>query len=380
MAGVILDKLIKNFGSAKAPIHAVNNVSLEVRDREFMVVVGPSGCGKTTLLRLIAGLEQPDSGGISIDGRLVNDVLPKDRDIAMVFQNYALYPHMKVYENMAFALKLQGVSREEIEDSVASVARILGISDLLDRKPGSLSGGEQQRVALGRAIVRNPKVFLFDEPLSNLDARLRVSMRTEIAKLHDRLQTTMIYVTHDQVEAMTMGERICVMNEGEIMQVDEPLAIYHHPVNMFVASFIGSPPINFITGRIVNEEGRSCFVEKNDNADTTLRFDVGERLSLISEDRRNQEIILGIRPEDIYDHRRCNAAQPSQSLYARVEIAESMGAETNVYLNTGAHTIIARVTGSDRYLTNEQLLMRFDLSKIHLFDPVTKLAIDKKIG
>jgi len=379
MAGVTLDKLSKNFGSAKNPIHAVKNISLSVRDREFMVIVGPSGCGKTTLLRLIAGLEQPDVGTIIVEGHVVNDVLPKDRDMAMVFQNYALYPHMKVFENMAFSLKMQGIPQAEIVDAVEIVAKTLGISDLLDRKPSSLSGGEKQRVALGRAIVRNPKVFLFDEPLSNLDARLRVSMRTEIAKLHDRLQTTMIYVTHDQVEAMTMGERICVMNEGEIMQVDEPLAIYNHPVNMFVASFIGSPPINFITGRIINEEGRTYFVEKNDNADTTLRFDIGERLSLISEGRRNQEIVLGIRPEDIYDHRRCNAAQPSQSLYARVEIAEPMGAETNVYMSTGAHTIIARVTGSDRYLTNEQLLMRLDLSKVHLFDPATKLAIDRKV-
>jgi multiple sugar transport system ATP-binding protein len=376
MASVTLEHLVKTYGDGKKAVRAVRNVNLEIRDREFIVIVGPSGCGKTTVLRMIAGLADTTEGTIRIDGRVVNDVLPKARDIAMVFQDYALYPHMSVFDNMAFGLKLQGVPRDEIRRNVEAVAGTLGIAELLERKPRSLSGGERQRVALGRAIVRNPKVFLFDEPLSNLDARLRVSMRTEIAKLHDRLQATMIFVTHDQVEAMTMGERICVMNDGEIMQVDEPLNIYNHPVNMFVASFIGNPPMNFITGRIVIEDGRPFFMEKNEGQDA-LRFDVGERLSLLSEGRRDEEIVLGIRPEDIHDHRRCSAAQPSAGLYARVELAEPTGAETNVYLNTGAHSIIARVSSSDRYLTNEQLLMRFDLSRIHLFDPATGNAIEQ---
>ena len=379
MASVTLENLVKNYGDAKKPSIAVKGISLEIRDREFMVLVGPSGCGKTTILRMIAGLEDITDGTVKIGDRIVNDIMPKDRDIAMVFQNYALYPHMTVYNNMAFGLKIQGLPKDEIDNRVHTVANTLGIAEYLERKPKSLSGGERQRVALGRAIIRNPKVFLFDEPLSNLDAKMRVTMRTEINKLHDRLQATMIYVTHDQVEAMTMGERICVMNEGEIMQVDEPLNIYNHPANMFVAGFIGSPSMNFIKGKIVSEEGRSRFIETN-STPNSIRFDVGERLSLLSEGYRNEEIILGVRPEDIYDHRRCNAAQPSSGQYARVEIAEPTGAETNLYLNTGEHSIIARVSSSDRYITNEQLHLRFDLSRIHLFDPKTGKAISDAIS
>lgn len=374
MASVTLEHLSKNFGDDRRPNFAVRDLSLEIHDREFLVIVGPSGCGKTTTLRMIAGLERMSGGDISIDGRVVNDVLPKDRNIAMVFQDYALYPHMSVFDNMAFGLKLRGFPYPEVQARVQNVARTLDMESYLDRKPGELSGGQRQRVALGRAIVRNPKVFLFDEPLSNLDANMRILMRTEIAKLHDRLQTTMIYVTHDQVEAMTMGERICVMNEGRIMQVDEPLKIYNHPLNMFVAGFIGSPSMNFIRGRIVSQEGHSIFVENN-STPNAIRFDIGERLSLISDKYRDQEIVLGIRPEDIYDNRRCTAVQPTTRLYARVELVEPTGAETNLYLNTGAHALIARVNGCDRFIMNESLQIRFDLSKLHLFEPETGLNI-----
>ncbi len=375
MASVTLQNLVKNYGDAKRPLLAVKGINLEIRDREFMVFVGPSGCGKSTTLRMIAGLEDISSGHVLIEGRKMNDVLPKDRDIAMVFQNYALYPHMSVYDNMAFALKLRHFPAADIRQRVLSTAATLGIEEeQLKRLPRTLSGGQRQRVALGRAIVRSPKVFLFDEPLSNLDAKARVSMRAEIAKLHDRLQATMIYVTHDQVEAMTMGERICVMNEGEIVQVDEPMAIYNHPVNMFVAGFIGSPPMNFIHGHIATVEGRARFVEDNEDMDA-LRFDIGERLSLRTEAWRDRPVVLGIRPEDIYDHRRCTASQPSSGQYARVEISEPMGSETYLYLNTGAHPLVARMASNDRYQTNEQVHLRMDLAKAHFFDPESGLAI-----
>ena len=374
MASVTLENLFKNYGDAKRPNVALKGIDLEIRDREFMVLVGPSGCGKSTTLRVIAGLEDLTSGRVIIDGQEMNHVLPRDRDIAMVFQNYALYPHMSVYENMAFALKMRRFPADEIRSRVESAAKALDITSYLHRKPHTLSGGQMQRVALGRAIVRSPRVFLFDEPLSNLDAKARVSMRTEIVKLHDRLQATMIYVTHDQVEAMTMGDRICVMNEGEIVQVDEPLNIYNKPVNMFVAAFIGSPQINFIKGRIVSEEGRSCFIEQNDDADA-LRFDIGEQLSLRMEAHRGKTLVLGVRPEDIYDQRRCTATQPTSQQFARVEISEPMGPETYLYLNTGAHPLIARVRSNDRYQTNEQLQFRMDLAKLHFFDAESGLAL-----
>jgi len=374
MASVTLENLVKNYGDNKHPNIAVKGISLKIRDREFMVFVGPSGCGKSTTLRMIAGLEDITEGSVSIEERIVNDVLPKDRDIAMVFQNYALYPHMSVYENMAFGLRLRKIPKDEINRRVRNTAMTLDIVEYLDRKPGTLSGGQRQRVALGRAIVRNPKVFLFDEPLSNLDAKARVSMRTEIAKLHDRLQATMIYVTHDQVEAMTMGDRICVLNDGKIVQVDDPLTIYNNPANMFVAGFIGSPPMNFINGRIVIQDERSLFVENNEDKDS-IRFDLGARLSLLTEAYRDREVVFGIRPENVYDHRRCSAAQPSSGQYARVEISEPMGAETYLYLNTGAHPIIGRVASNDRYLTNEQAHLRFDLSHAHFFDPETGEAL-----
>src|SRR5271154_1544580 len=262
MAQVLLENLSKVFPEKGGPgVAAVKRINLQIEDREFMVLVGPSGCGKSTTLRMIAGLEEITSGTISIGGRLVNDVLPKDRDIAMVFQNYALYPHMTVYENMAFGLKLRKLPKAEIEARVNETAAMLGLESLLKRRPKALSGGQRQRVALGRAIVRKPKVFLFDEPLSNLDAKMRVSTRTEISKLHGRLGATMIYVTHDQVEAMTMGDRICVMKDGHVMQVAAPLEIYNHPANLFVAGFIGSPPMNFFKGTIARNGGRLTFVE-----------------------------------------------------------------------------------------------------------------------
>src|SRR5579864_5995755 len=291
MANVILRNITKKINDSVI----VNNVSLEIQDREFCVLVGPSGCGKSTTLRMIAGLEEMSSGEIWIDDVLVNDVPPKDRDIAMVFQNYALYPHMTAYENMAFGLKLRGYKKKDIDARVRESAEILNLTHLLERRPKELSGGQRQRVAVGRAIVRKPKVFLFDEPLSNLDAKLRVQMRTEISKLHDRLQTTMIYVTHDQVEAMTMGDRICVMKDGLIMQVDKPLEVYNRPANKFVASFIGSPPMNFMDVQVVRR-GRHSLLEEG-------KFTL-ELLPAMEEAVRpyaGQVVTLGVRPEDIYD-------------------------------------------------------------------------------
>src|SRR5580658_5638036 len=268
MAQVLLENLSKVFPEKGGPgVVAVKRINLQIEDREFMVLVGPSGCGKSTTLRMIAGLEEITEGTVRIGGQVVNDVLPKDRDIAMVFQNYALYPHMTVYENMAFGLKLRKFSKPEIDARVREAAAMLGLESYLARKPKALSGGQRQRVALGRAIVRKPKVFLFDEPLSNLDAKMRVQMRTEISKLHLRLATTMIYVTHDQVEAMTMGDRICMMKDGRIQQVAQPLEIYNQPANMFVAAFIGSPPMNFFEGAIVAKEGRLFFSEKKSGDD-----------------------------------------------------------------------------------------------------------------
>ena len=327
MARVVLENLCKLFKGPKGEsIQAVNNASLIIEDKEFLVLVGPSGCGKSTTLRMIAGLDDITSGNISIDGQVVNRVPPKDRDIAMVFQSYALYPHMTVYENMAFGLKLRKYPRAEIDERVRNAAEILGLQDCLDRRPKALSGGQRQRVAVGRAIVRQPKVFLFDEPLSNLDAKLRVQMRLEISRLHDRLASTMIYVTHDQVEAMTMGDRIAVMKDGVIQQVADPMTIYHHPANMFVAGFIGSPAMNFFQGSIVKKDA-GIFFQANGTADSSGNFSLRVPDEMISrlDDRAGKKIVFGIRPENIADKLHLRDAPLGQTVNAVAEVIEPMG-------------------------------------------------------
>lgn len=366
-----LQKIYPSRGKNPA-FEAVKSIDLEIRDREFMVLVGPSGCGKTSVLRMIAGLEEITGGDISIGECVVNQVPPKDRDIAMVFQNYALYPHMTVFENMAFGLKLRKFPKKEIAERVQDAAKTLDIEDLLDRKPKALSGGQRQRVAVGRAIVRNPQVFLFDEPLSNLDAKTRVTTRAEISKLHDRLDATMIYVTHDQVEAMTMGNRICVMNEGKIMQTAAPLDLYYRPDNLFVAGFIGSPPMNFVQGRIENGDPGLSFVQDNRNGNS-IRVPLTEKLEAIARPYLEQEIILGIRPEDV----RCENVSESEAVSAPIEIdvVEPMGSETMLYLRTNDTSLAARASGDAQFKVNQSIRIAFDPEKIHLFDPRTEKAI-----
>lgn len=369
MGEVVLSNLVKIYPASgrNTAFKAVKKIDLIIRDREFMVLVGPSGCGKSTTLRMIAGLEEITEGEISIGGCVVNDVAPKNRDIAMVFQNYALYPHMTVYDNMAFGLKLKKVSKAEIRERVESAAEILGIGALLDRKPKALSGGQRQRVAVGRAIVRNPKVFLFDEPLSNLDAKMRVSMRTEISKLHTRLSATMIYVTHDQVEAMTMGDRICVMKDGEIMQVAEPLELYNNPENKFVAGFIGSPPMNFFDGRLEESAGKVWFCSADEGA--MFRVALDDRLVASGAAYVGKSVIFGIRPEDISDTANVQSYLEEQCVSAEVEVAEPMGSETYLYLKTGRQSFIAKVKSGERYRNGLGMRMVFNIAKAHLFDP-----------
>ena len=350
-------------------VPAVSNVTLGVESREFLVVVGPSGCGKSTLLRMIAGLEDITSGEIWIGNKLVNGLPPKDRDIAMVFQNYALYPHMTVFDNMAFGLRLRGYSRQEIDTRVRDAAQILGIEPLLKRKPKELSGGERQRVAVGRAIVRRPIVFLFDEPLSNLDAKMRVQMRIEIRKLYLRLQTTIIYVTHDQTEAMTMGDRIVVMNKGVVQQVADPMTIYEHPANRFVASFIGSPPMNFLHGTIQHVNGSLFF---NEGA-FQLRIVEDMREALRSYEGR--EIVFGIRPEDLYDKLFIAETPPDSTVTSTVEVVEPMGAEVYLHLKTGRHPVVARVNPQAKPEVNQDLDIVFDMGKAHFFDPQNEHTI-----
>lgn len=375
MAKVVLEKLEKEYRDGKGNnFLAVKSIDLEIRDREFMVLVGPSGCGKSTTLRMIAGLEEITGGDCKIDERVVNNVLPKDRDIAMVFQNYALYPHMSVYDNMAFGLKLMKYPKDEIKTRVMDAAKILGIESMLERKPKALSGGQRQRVAVGRAIVRKPKVFLFDEPLSNLDAKMRVSMRTEISKLHARLASTMIYVTHDQVEAMTMGDRICVMKDGNIMQVDEPLQLYNHPQNMFVAGFIGSPPMNFFKGRLVGEGNKLKFVEDN-AAGSAIEITLDDRLSRIGAAYKDKAIVFGIRPEDIADILEITNPDPATCIKAQIEVAEPMGSETYLYLDTGGHSFIARVHSNAKFEIGNQAEVCIKLERAHLFDPETEKVL-----
>lgn len=375
MAQVTLKQLHKVYPpQGKTPaFEAVKHINLEIKDREFMVLVGPSGCGKSTTLRMIAGLEDITGGEIYIGDRVVNHVEPKNRDIAMVFQNYALYPHMTVFDNMAFGLKLLKVPREEMVKRVQTAADILGITDLLDRKPKALSGGQRQRVAVGRAIVRNPKVFLFDEPLSNLDAKMRVSMRAEISRLHARLNATMIYVTHDQVEAMTMGDRICVMKDGNIMQLAEPIELYNNPANVFVASFIGSPPMNFIHGMLQADGEQMSFVE-TDN-DNPLKLQLTAELRRHLQGYIGKKVIFGVRPEDL--HRLGSREQDSahQLIHATVEFSEPIGAETFLYCSTGKQSFIAKVASEFRYGMNVPVELVMDLTRVHFFDPETEKCL-----
>jgi multiple sugar transport system ATP-binding protein len=366
MAQVSLKNVSKVYAG---DVKVVNNVNLGVENKEFMVLVGPSGCGKSTTLRMIAGLEQIGEGQIYIGDKQVNDVPAKDRDIAMVFQNYALYPHMSVFENMAFGLKLRHYPKKEIVQRVNETADILNIKHLLNRKPKELSGGERQRVAVGRAIVRKPLVFLFDEPLSNLDAKLRIQMRTEIHKLHIRLQTTMIYVTHDQVEAMTMGDRIAVMKEGVLQQVADPITIYDHPKNKFVAGFIGSPPMNFMAGKIIKKDGRIYFNEGN----ITVKLVEDMYNNLVP--YIGKDIIFGIRSEDIYDKLFVSEAPPENVVRVNCEVVEPMGSEVYLYLNTGKHIFIARVGAHNRPPLNQDIDVVFDMSKVHFFDKDTEETI-----
>lgn len=358
MAEVTLKKVSKIFDRH---VIAVDQVSLEVKDKEFVVLVGPSGCGKSTTLRMVAGLEEISEGEIHIDGRLVNDVAPKDRDIAMVFQNYALYPHMTVYDNMAFGLKLRKYPKDQIRKRVKDSAEILGIFDLLDRKPKALSGGQRQRVAVGRAIVRSPKVFLFDEPLSNLDAKLRVQMRAEIIKLHNRLNATMIYVTHDQVEAMTMGDRIVVMKDGKVQQIDTPLSLYNQPINKFVAGFIGSPAMNFMTCKIVQNGG--LWLDEG-----ALKIPVHNNIGNKLNDFVGKEIILGIRPEDIHSPVSAFGIKNRADVQTEVDVVEPMGNEIFVTLRTKKHNFIARLKTNNMPKIGNSLDLIFDLDKVHFFD------------
>ncbi len=354
------------------PVEAVKKIDLEIQDREFMVLVGPSGCGKSTTLRMIAGLEEVTDGNIEIDDHIINELPPKDRDIAMVFQNYALYPHMTVFENIAFGLKLRKFPKSEIQNRVEEAARTLGIEDLLNRKPKALSGGQRQRVAVGRAIVRKPKVFLFDEPLSNLDAKTRAVTRMEISKLHSRLDATMIYVTHDQIEAMTMGDRICVMNEGEIMQIAVPLELYNKPANLFVARFVGSPSMNFIKGRIERKDDKLLLTETC-TAEGAMQVELGPRLSSLAESHVGKDMILGIRPENLVINP--DKVQTGNLFDLGIEVIEPMGNETLLYLSIEKTSLTARAASDFQLKVGERIKVGFDLDHAHLFDPATGLSL-----
>lgn len=367
MARVLLQDITKKFGD----VVAVKNVNLDIADKEFIVFVGPSGCGKTTTLRMIAGLEEITDGKIFIGERLINDVPPKDRNIAMVFQSYALYPHMSVYDNMAFGLKLRGIQKKEIDERVAEASEILELTNLLERLPKQLSGGQRQRVALGRAIVRNPQVFLMDEPLSNLDAKLRVQMRAELQKIHKRLQATMIYVTHDQVEAMTLGQRIAVILNGELQQAESPLSVYEKPTNRFVAGFIGSPPMNFIKGQI--SKINDTFVFEAAAFKMDIPHDLGIDNQLASYNGKN--LYLGIRPSDIWDVPSSAWIDRKFIIDAKIEFRELMGAETFLYLKAGDLPLVARVGAMTDAHSGSKFRVVVNLRKIHLFDVETQKAV-----
>ncbi|MBQ9413898.1 MAG: sn-glycerol-3-phosphate ABC transporter ATP-binding protein UgpC [Clostridia bacterium] len=378
MAGLSLKGIYKHYPGG---VTAVSDFNLEIKDKEFIILVGPSGCGKSTTLRMIAGLEEISEGELYIGDRLVNTVAPKDRDIAMVFQNYALYPHMTVFENMAFGLKLRKTPKDEIKRRVEEAARILDIAHLLDRKPKALSGGQRQRVALGRAIVREPKVFLLDEPLSNLDAKLRAQMRTEISKLHQKLGTTFIYVTHDQTEAMTMGDRIVVMKDGLIQQVNTPQFLYDKPCNMFVAGFIGSPQMNFIDAKLI-KNGETFYVEFG-TEDTKTTRGVKYQIPLPASKNEDgaleayvgRDVIMGIRPEDVHDEPRYLQEFANCMVKAKVEVTELMGAETFLYLDVTTFKYTARVEPTSKARPGDTVDIVLENTKIHLFDPETEQTI-----
>ncbi len=366
MATVSLKNVYKYYGD----VMAVHDFNIEIENKEFVVLVGPSGCGKSTMLRMVAGLEDISKGEIYIENNLVNHVPPKNRDIAMVFQNYALYPHMTVFNNMGFGLKLRKYDKKEITKRVHEAADILGIRDLLERRPKELSGGQRQRVAVGRAIVRKPKVFLFDEPLSNLDAKMRVEMRNELNKLHNRLQATMIYVTHDQTEAMTMGDRIVVMKDGKILQTAEPIPLYNNPANKFVASFIGTPPMNFITGKIIQKDNNLFFQHNKDMLVQILDIMESKLKSYI-----NKEIIFGIRPEDLYDKLFAMDFPKTNIIKAKVDIIEPMGSEIFLYLKVGEDSIIAKVKSNSHVQVDQTIDFVLDMKKVHFFDKSTEKLI-----
>ncbi|NLP25741.1 MAG: sn-glycerol-3-phosphate ABC transporter ATP-binding protein UgpC [Clostridiales bacterium] len=374
MASLSLRNMYKKYPGG---VIAASDINLEIRDKEFIVLVGPSGCGKSTTLRMVAGLEEITEGELYIGDRLVNDIAPKDRDIAMVFQNYALYPHMTVYENMAFGLKLRRMPKNEISRKVEEAAKILDLTHLLDRKPKAMSGGQRQRVALGRAIVRDPKVFLLDEPLSNLDAKLRAQMRTEISKLHKRLGTTFIYVTHDQTEAMTMGDRIVVMKDGFIQQVDTPNVLYERPANKFVAGFLGSPQMNFIETRVTKQDDQYVLEFGSNEAD-------GKKYTIVLPEAKasadlegyvDRSVIMGIRPESIHDEEMYISNATTGIIECNVELTEMMGAETFLYLNCAGIPLTARVSPRTTTKMNDVIKVAIDPNRVHLFDKETENTI-----
>ena len=368
MASLSLKGIEKKYPNG---FHAVKNFNLDIADKEFIIFVGPSGCGKSTTLRMIAGLEDITDGTLEIDGKVMNDVEPKDRDIAMVFQNYALYPHMTVYDNMAFGLKLRKVPKDEIDKKVREAARILDLDKLLDRKPKALSGGQRQRVAMGRAIVRNPKVFLMDEPLSNLDAKLRVQMRIEISKLHENLGATIIYVTHDQTEAMTLGTRIVVMKDGVIQQVDTPQNLYNTPCNLFVAGFIGSPQMNFMDA-VVNVAGNDVTLSIGNHV---LRVPENKKKALIDGGYNGKTVVVGIRPEDVHDDPDFIAANPGSVITSKIKVYELLGAEVFLYFDGEGTQMTARVNPRTELRTGDDAKFALDMNRIHIFDKETELTI-----
>ena len=368
MASVLFKHMYKRYPGG---VTAVSDFNLEIKDKEFIILVGPSGCGKTTTLRMIAGLEEITEGELFIGDKRVNDVAPKDRDIAMVFQNYALYPHMTVFDNMAFGLKLRKTPKEEIKRRVEEAARILDITHLLDRRPKALSGGQKQRVALGRAIVRNPQVFLLDEPLSNLDAKLRATMRTELTKIHQRVGTTFVYVTHDQVEAMTMASRIVVMKDGLIQQVDTPQNLYDKPVNLFVAGFIGTPQMNFLNGTL-EQKGNDVYLVIGD---TALKLPADKANDPIIKDYIDKDVIAGIRPESIHDEQQFIDAMPASVIETEVEVTELMGAAIHLHITFEEQNMIARVSSRSTARAGDKIKVALDMSRVHLFDKDTERFI-----
>ncbi|HVB96763.1 MAG TPA: sn-glycerol-3-phosphate ABC transporter ATP-binding protein UgpC [Chloroflexota bacterium] len=367
MARVVFDRVTKAFGD----VIALRELDLEVYDGEFLVVVGPSGCGKSTALRLVAGLDEPTSGRIFIGDRMVNDLAPKDRDVAMVFQSYALYPHMSVRDNLAHPLQLRRVPRQEIEERVRKVADLLGINDLLQRRPKELSGGQRQRVALGRAIVRDPEVFLMDEPLSNLDVKLRVRTRAELIKLHERLRTTTIYVTHDQQEAMTLGDRIAVLNAGQLQQLGTPDNLYNHPINLFVAGFIGSPSMNLLNARLTARDGE-MLIEGNG-----FRIQVPPGQASLIDQYADRDVVIGIRPEHLFDRAEIAESPPNSSFSAHVDLLEPLGSETLLHADVANQGITARVSADTELRRGHVVELVVDTRHLHIFDRETQRALTR---